>query len=57
MLLKEVHNPQRFGVPVFDGDSSINVEEKPAVPASKNAVIGIYKYAGNIVTKTGANKL
>jgi glucose-1-phosphate thymidylyltransferase len=48
MLLKEVHNPQRFGAPVFDGDGMINVEGKPAVPASKNAVIGIYMYNGKV---------
>ena len=30
--------------PVFDGSRIIRVEEKPAVPASKYAVIGIYMY-------------
>ena len=44
ILLKEVHDPQRFGVPVFEGKKIIRVEEKPANPASNFAVIGIYMY-------------
>ncbi|MBU2261355.1 MAG: NTP transferase domain-containing protein, partial [Proteobacteria bacterium] len=44
ILLKEVHDPQRFGVPVFDGDRIVRIEEKPPVPASSYAVIGIYMY-------------
>ena len=44
ILLKEVSDPQRFGVPVFDGKKIIRVEEKPANPASNYAVIGIYMY-------------
>jgi glucose-1-phosphate thymidylyltransferase len=44
ILLKEVTDPQRFGVPVFDGKKIIRVEEKPANPASNYAVIGIYMY-------------
>jgi glucose-1-phosphate thymidylyltransferase len=44
ILLKEVSDPQRFGVPVFEGKKIISVEEKPAHPASNYAVIGIYMY-------------
>ena len=44
ILLKEVSDPQRFGVPVFEGGKVIRVEEKPAKPASNYAVIGIYMY-------------
>jgi glucose-1-phosphate thymidylyltransferase len=44
ILLKEVSDPQRFGVPVFEGEKIIRVEEKPADPASNYAVIGIYMY-------------
>ena len=44
ILLKEVTDPQRFGVPVFKGDKIIRVEEKPVNPASNYAVIGIYMY-------------
>jgi glucose-1-phosphate thymidylyltransferase len=39
-----VSDPQRFGVPVFEGEKIIRVEEKPANPASNYAVIGIYMY-------------
>lgn len=44
ILLKEVSDPQRFGVPVFEGEKIIRVEEKPDHPASNYAVIGIYMY-------------
>jgi len=44
ILLKEVSDPQRFGVPVFEGKKIIRIEEKPAEPASHYAVIGIYMY-------------
>ncbi len=44
IMLKEVPDPQRFGVPVFEGDRIVRVEEKPAEPASQYAVIGIYMY-------------
>lgn len=44
ILLKEVPDPQRFGVPVFDGEKIIRIEEKPSKPASNYAVIGIYMY-------------
>lgn len=44
IMLKEVPDPQRFGVPVFEGDRIVRVEEKPAKPASQYAVIGIYMY-------------
>lgn len=44
ILLKEVPDPQRFGVPVLDGDKVVRIEEKPAKPASNFAVTGIYMY-------------
>jgi glucose-1-phosphate thymidylyltransferase len=42
ILLKEVKDPQRFGVPVFEGNRIIRIEEKPAAPKSAYAVTGIY---------------
>jgi glucose-1-phosphate thymidylyltransferase len=42
--LNEVPDPQRFGVPVFDGDQIVRIEEKPAEPKSPFAVIGVYMY-------------
>jgi glucose-1-phosphate thymidylyltransferase len=44
IILKEVPDPERFGVPVFDGDRIIRIEEKPKVPGSGYAVTGIYMY-------------
>lgn len=44
IMLKEVTDPQRFGVPVFEGDRIVRIDEKPSHPASEYAVIGIYMY-------------
>ena len=44
ILLKEVEDPQRFGVPELDGDRIVRIEEKPVRPASNYAVTGIYMY-------------
>jgi glucose-1-phosphate thymidylyltransferase len=44
IMLKEVPDPQRFGVPAFDGGKIIRIDEKPLKPASSYAVIGIYMY-------------
>src|ERR1051325_3412690 len=44
ILLKKVHDPQRFGVPELDGNRVLRIEEKPKVPKSDFAVIGIYFY-------------
>ncbi len=44
ILLKEVPDPQRFGVPELKGDRIVGVEEKPKKPRSQYAVIGIYFY-------------
>ena len=44
ILLKEVKDPQRFGVPVLEGRRVVRIEEKPANPRSSYAVTGIYFY-------------
>ncbi len=44
ILLKEVEDPQRFGVAELRGDRVIGIEEKPAHPKSRLAVTGIYLY-------------
>jgi glucose-1-phosphate thymidylyltransferase len=48
ILLKEVEDPQRFGVPEIRGNQIVRIEEKPAVPASNYAVTGIYMYDGDV---------
>lgn len=48
ILLKEVPDPHRFGVPELEGDRIIRIEEKPKQPKSKYAVIGIYFYDPNV---------
>jgi glucose-1-phosphate thymidylyltransferase len=48
ILLSKVHDPQRFGVPVFDGDKIVRIEEKPAEPKSPFAVIGVYMYDNRV---------
>lgn len=48
ILLKKVHDPQRFGVPVFNGDKIIKIEEKPKEPKSDYAVTGIYMYDSRV---------
>jgi glucose-1-phosphate thymidylyltransferase len=42
IVLKEVKDPQRFGVPVFERDRLVRIEEKPKEPKSPYAVTGIY---------------
>jgi glucose-1-phosphate thymidylyltransferase len=51
ILLKGVTNPERFGVPVFEGNRIIRIEEKPAHPASQFAVTGVYFYDASVFDK------
>jgi glucose-1-phosphate thymidylyltransferase len=44
ILLKKVPDPERFGVPVFEGNRIVRIEEKPKQPKSSYAVTGIYFY-------------
>ena len=48
ILLKRVPDPQRFGVPELDGDRVKRIEEKPKLPKSEYAVIGIYMYDASV---------
>jgi glucose-1-phosphate thymidylyltransferase len=51
ILLKEVPDPERFGVPVFDKGKIVRIEEKPRTPASPYAVIGIYFYDATVFSR------
>jgi glucose-1-phosphate thymidylyltransferase len=44
IILKEVHDPERFGVAELKGKQVISIVEKPKAPKSNLAVIGIYMY-------------
>jgi len=48
VMLKEVPDPERFGVPVFEDGRIVRIEEKPKRPLSSYAVIGIYFYDGTV---------
>jgi len=51
ILLKEVTDAQRFGVAEIRGDRVIAIDEKPKVPKSNYAVIGIYLYDASVFQK------
>jgi glucose-1-phosphate thymidylyltransferase len=44
IILKEVHDPERFGVAEIKGGKVLGIVEKPKQPKSNLAVIGIYLY-------------
>jgi glucose-1-phosphate thymidylyltransferase len=48
IMLKEVHDPQRFGVASLEGEKVTRIVEKPKSPESNLAVIGIYMYDGRV---------
>jgi glucose-1-phosphate thymidylyltransferase len=48
IFLKDVPDPERFGVPVFKEDKIIAIEEKPKVPKSNFAVTGLYIYDNQV---------
>ena len=49
LFLREVTDPERFGVPVFDsGGKIVSIEEKPKNPKSRYAVTGLYIYDSRV---------
>ncbi len=48
ILLKGVHDPQRFGVAEVQGDKVLSIEEKPKQPKSSMAVTGVYFYDSSV---------
>lgn len=48
ILIQEVHDPKRYGVPELQGDKIVSIEEKPQNPKSNYAVTGIYMYDNSV---------
>lgn len=48
ILLKEVSDPERFGVVRFKGKQILSIEEKPKRPSSNYVVTGIYMYDSQV---------
>jgi glucose-1-phosphate thymidylyltransferase len=48
VLLKEVGDPERFGIAALDEKMIVEIEEKPAQPKSNFAVVGCYMYDTNV---------
>jgi len=56
IFLKEVEDPERFGVAELDGDRVIGIKEKPKNPKSNFAVTGLYVYDKNVFSIIGQLK-
>ena len=48
LLLKQVPDPQRYGVAEVDGSRVVRIVEKPKKPRSDLAVVGIYFYDAQV---------
>ncbi|MFC0213237.1 sugar phosphate nucleotidyltransferase [Paenibacillus chartarius] len=48
ILIKDVHDPERYGVPELAGDRIVSIEEKPKQPKSTYAVTGIYMFDSQV---------
>ncbi|MBR6885797.1 MAG: glucose-1-phosphate thymidylyltransferase RfbA [Bacteroidales bacterium] len=52
-----VNDPERYGVAEFDANGNcLSIEEKPAVPKSNYAVVGLYFYPNRVVDVAAAIK-
>ncbi len=54
ILIKEVEDPERYGVAELAGDKIVSIQEKPKQPKSNYCVTGIYMYDAEVfnVVKT-----
>ena len=48
IFVKEVPDPERFGVAMIEGDRVVKIDEKPKHPKSRLAVTGFYIYDKNV---------
>ncbi|MBL8673947.1 MAG: NTP transferase domain-containing protein [Rhodospirillales bacterium] len=48
VVLKSVHDPERYGVAALDEQHIVEIEEKPAAPKTSFAVVGLYFYDGQV---------
>ncbi len=48
IFLKEVHDPQRYGVVELKGDKVVAIHEKPAQPPSNLCVTGVYMFDSTV---------
>jgi len=48
VVVKEVEDPERFGVAEIEGGKIINIIEKPDRPKTNLAVLGVYFYDKNV---------
>ena len=48
VLIKEVGDPERYGVAALDEHHILDIEEKPANPKSSFAVVGLYLYGPEV---------
>ncbi|RKU20281.1 spore coat protein [Candidatus Poribacteria bacterium] len=48
VLLKQVPDPERYGVATLNGQHIVAIEEKPKYPKSDYAVVGVYFYDASV---------
>jgi glucose-1-phosphate thymidylyltransferase len=48
VLLKQVEDPRRYGVPILDQNKIVRIIEKPEEPPSSYCVTGIYMYSSDV---------
>jgi glucose-1-phosphate thymidylyltransferase len=48
LILKQVHDPQRYGVAEIEGSKVTRIVEKPKEPKSDLAVVGVYFYDAEV---------
>lgn len=48
VMLKQVEDPERYGVATLNGNHIVAIEEKPTHPKSDYAVVGVYFYDASV---------